>query len=393
MPLEPPEDAATFLRSAQEFWTRVKHEKAKTPLPQGEWYPFDTLSGLSTVTELVSSDYAALARDIAGLPVADLGCADGDLGLLFASWGAEVDAIDYAPNNYNRMQGVAALSSALGLAIGIHDIDLDRDFQLPREVYGLALFLGTLYHLKNPYAVLERLAFQTRWCVLSTRIAQVTPSGLARVESEPVAYLADGREIANDATNFWIFSAAGLLRILQRTRWAIVASKRVGCLADSNPIDGNADERMFVLVKSRAHFPGLEVRLEDGWHAIEGSYRWTHKRFSLGIVLPLEKPFTGFSLDLFIAPALVASRQPLTVSCRIRDQVVGRSQYSESGPVDFSGHLPPFALHEPVLKLDFTVESEYSPAAGDARELGICVPIEPATGQVRFQLRNDPSRI
>jgi hypothetical protein len=102
------------------------------------------------------------------------------------------------------MQGVARLNQLLGYSVAIHDLDLDRDFQLPRDAYGLTLFLGTLYHLKNPYAVLERLAFQTRWCILSSRIAQVTPSGRARVENEPIACLADGREIANDATNFWI---------------------------------------------------------------------------------------------------------------------------------------------------------------------------------------------
>lgn len=378
MPLRLPENTAKILSSAQEFWARIKDEKTKTPLREGCWYPFDTLSCLSTVTDLVSRDYQDLAADIAGLAVADLGCADGDLAMLFARWGADVDAIDYAPNNFNRMHGVATLSRLLGLPAGIHDINLDHDFTLPRKLYGLTLFLGTLYHLKNPYAVLERLAFHTRWCILSTRIAQLTPSSRARIESEPVAYLADGRESANDATNYWIFSAHGLFRILQRTRWAIAASKRVGCLVDSNPIDGNGDERMFVLLKSRVHFPNLEVRLGGGWYALEASFHWTGKHFSLEVVLPLEKPFTGFLLPVFVPPALMTAGRPVSLSCRIRDQIVGRSQYAEAGAFEFFGELPAFALHEPVLKLDFTVDSDFSPGASDPRELGICVPVNPA---------------
>ncbi len=383
-----PENPATFLRAAREFWARIKDEKLKTPLSEGAWYPFDTLSCAATLTELISRDYAEFANGIGDMPVADVGCADGDLAMLFAQFGADVDAIDHAANNFNRMRGVTALGRMLDLAVHPHDINLDSVFSLPRDVYGLTLFLGTLYHLKNPYGVLERLAFQTRWCILSTRIAQVTPSLHARVEREPVAYLADGREIANDATNYWIFSAGGLFRILQRTRWAIVRSQRVGCLVDSNPIDSNADERIFVLLKSRVHYPGLEVRLADGWHPLEESFRWTAKRFSLEVVLPLEKPFTGFALSVFI-PADVIAAGPLSLTCRIKDQLVGTTQYSTSGSFEFVADLPPFALHEPILRLDFTVDTGFSAGPGfdDPRELGICVPVETTgEGKVGFRL-------
>src|ERR1035438_9261623 len=325
MPFRIPENPAAFLRSAQELWVRLKDEKKKTQLTEGDWYPFDTLSCVPTVAELISRDFDDLAADIAGRPVADIGCADGDLAMLFAGWGADVDAIDYAPNNFNRMLGVRTLSRVLDLPVPTYDINLDHDFKLPQDSYGLTLFLGTLYHLKNPYAVLERLAFQTRWCILSTRIAQVTPSVRARVESEPIAYLADGREIGNDATNYWVFSACGLLRILQRTRWAIVASKRIGCLVDSSPIDPKGDERMFVLLKSRVHFPELHIRPADGWYPLEESFRWTAKRFALEVVLPLEKPFSGFSLSIFVPRQIVQAGRPVSLSCRIRDQQIGRA--------------------------------------------------------------------
>jgi tRNA (mo5U34)-methyltransferase len=374
MPFRIPESPEAFLRSARELWVKLKEEKLKAVLPEGDWYPFDTLSCAPIVAELISRDFDVLAADIAGRPVADIGCADGDLAMLFAGWGADVDAIDYAPNNFNQMLGVRTLSRVLGLPVRTYDIDLDHDFKLPQDAYGLTLFLGTLYHLKNPYAVLERLAFQTRWCILSTRIAQVTPTVRARVESEPVAYLADGREIGNDATNYWIFSACGLFRILQRTRWAIVTSKRIGCLVDSSPIDPNGDERMFVLLKSRVHFPELYVRLAEGWHPLEASFRWTAKSFALEVVLPLERSFSGFSLSVFVPRQTVQAGRTVLLSCRIQDRVVGTGAYAAGGFYEFVGELPPFALHEPALRLDFTVESEFVSDESDGRELGICVP-------------------
>lgn len=391
MPFQIPENPAQFLRSARELWVKLKDEKIKTVLPEGDWYPFDTLSCVPTVTELISRDFDIFAADIAGRPVADIGCADGDLAMLFAGWGADVDAIDYAPNNNNRMLGVRTLSRLLGLPVRTSEINLDHDFKLPQDAYGLTLFLGTLYHLKNPYAVLEQLAFQTRWCILSTRIAQVTPTVRARVENEPIAYLADGREIGNDATNYWVFSAGGLMRILQRTRWAIVRSQRIGCLVESSPIDPEGDERMFVLLKSRVHFPELHVRPADGWYPLEGSFRWTAKSFAVEVVLPLEKPFSGFWLSIFVPRQILGAGQSVSLSCRIRDQIVGTAQYAASGFYEFVGELPPFALHEPVLRLDFAVQSEFVSDESDGRELGICVPADASSeSTIGFRLLTSP---
>ena len=99
MPFQLPQNADQFSDSALEFWKRISGEKRNSPLAAGDWYPFETLSCLDTVKELIASDYETFAGDIGGYPVAELGCADGDFAMLFASWGAAVDAIDYAPNN------------------------------------------------------------------------------------------------------------------------------------------------------------------------------------------------------------------------------------------------------------------------------------------------------
>ena len=114
------------------------------------------------------------------------------------------------------------LARELSSPAGVHDLNLDGQFTLPHPDYGLALFLGILYHLKNPFYVLETLAAYADWCILSTRIAQVTPSKRTRIEEEPVAYLLAPRESNNDPTNYWIFSFAGLLTLLERTGWIVM---------------------------------------------------------------------------------------------------------------------------------------------------------------------------
>jgi len=130
--------------------------------------------GAGILTKLIEPIFDEVAPALSSGPVADIGCADGDLGLLCAYLGGQVDAIDHIESSFNQMRGIDVLREALGLPLDVHDIDLDGRFHLPRSDYRFVFFLGTLYHLKNPYYVLENLASHADWCVLSTRIAQVT---------------------------------------------------------------------------------------------------------------------------------------------------------------------------------------------------------------------------
>jgi tRNA (mo5U34)-methyltransferase len=139
--------------------------------------------------------------------------------------------------------------------VGIHEVDLDSQFRLPRERYDLVCLLGILYHLKNPYFVLEQLARRTRYCVLSTRVARQTADGRVRLDGAPLAYLLAPDECNNDATNFWIFSMPGLLRLVDRCGWNVVAQRTVGDTRRSNPSANDHDERAFLLLESRHAMP------------------------------------------------------------------------------------------------------------------------------------------
>jgi hypothetical protein len=126
-------------------------------------------------------------------------------------------AIDNPATNYNRTHGFRALPTALGSSVELAVSDVDAGLDLTGRTFGLALCLGVLYHLKNPFGFLENLARHVRYCLLTTRIAQVTVRGTAMAK-EPVAYLLNPSEANNDPTNYWIFSEAGLRRIFGSNR-------------------------------------------------------------------------------------------------------------------------------------------------------------------------------
>jgi hypothetical protein len=157
-------------------------------------------------------------------------------------------AVDYAGSNINRMEGLRALARHFGSQARIDDLDLDGRFELP-DRYGLALFLGALYHLKNPFYALETLARHAHFCFLSTRVARLGPDRQTRLDALPLAYLLDAGELNGDTTNYWIFSPCGLLRLVTRAGWTLCASASSGASA-SDPSTAEGDERMFLLLKS-----------------------------------------------------------------------------------------------------------------------------------------------
>ncbi len=150
------------------------------------WYPYDSLGAFGLLDGLLTGEHRSLSKLAGDEPVLDLGCGDGDVSFLCESFGHKAHALDYPPANYNGMRGVHALKSALGSSVEVFEQDFDQDFDLPDQTYGLALCLGVLYHLKSPYTFLERLAKSARYCILSTRIAQLPPDHSANLERLPV---------------------------------------------------------------------------------------------------------------------------------------------------------------------------------------------------------------
>jgi 2-polyprenyl-3-methyl-5-hydroxy-6-metoxy-1,4-benzoquinol methylase len=248
-------DIGALKKEAREFKKDLDITKEKLFPTEFSWYPYNTLNNFESLDLLLTGKNRFLLELIGEKPIVDIGCADGDLAFFFESLGYGVRAIDYAPTNFNHLQGIRALKSSLSSSVEIEDIDLDAQFVLPERNYSLVFFLGILYHLKNPYHALETLAKSTDYCLLSTRVTKYNALAGSDhrldLSSAPIAYLLDDLEANNDSTNYWIFSNEGLQRILRRTGWEICDYITVGNTTDSDPASLEGDERAFCLVKSR----------------------------------------------------------------------------------------------------------------------------------------------
>lgn len=236
------ESAAAFDRS---LW------KTKLSLREKSfWYPYDN-QNVAVLERLLASS----GRDLLQLchgphgRIADIGSADGNHAFFLEQLGFGVDVIDYAPTNYNKLEGARLLKKALNSSVTIRNLDLDSQFGTFSEKYDAVFFLGTLYHLKNPFFVMERLARTTPTCFFSTKVARQTADGRP-LSAYPLAYLLAPDECNNDATNFWVFSEAGLKRLFERTGWSVAAYGSTGNATASTPADPDKDERAFCLLQS-----------------------------------------------------------------------------------------------------------------------------------------------
>lgn len=246
-------DAAEVARDAMLF--REQLERTKATLEDASfWYPYDIMANFLHLDHLLTGEYRSVFDRLDESVVADIGAADGDLAFFCESRGAAVDIIDHGSTNFNGLRGARRMQQHLGSSVSIHDIDLDNQFTLPRERYDLTFFLGILYHLKNPFFVMEHLARRSETCFLSTRVAKYAGPQRTSIQALPVAYLLGPREANNDPTNFWIFSTAGLRRLLDRCGWDVLAYATVGNVENSDPATAQGDERAFCYLRSRHDF-------------------------------------------------------------------------------------------------------------------------------------------
>jgi hypothetical protein len=220
--------------------------------PKEFWYPYSTLRNVRILEKLSATAALHLLEVCRGTHgrIADIGAADGDLAFFLEKQGLSVDAIDNEYTNFNGLAGARILKEALNSSVVIRSVDLDSQFSLAEQIYDAVFFLGTLYHLKNPFFILESLARITKYCFVSTRIAKQTMDGQLLSE-QPVAYLLGPQECNNDDTNFWIFSDRGLKRLIDRTGWNLLSYVTIGDTASSTPGDPERDERAFCLLEKR----------------------------------------------------------------------------------------------------------------------------------------------
>jgi len=339
--------------------------------PGFQWYPYDTLSSIAHCNQLLHGANRAILGPLgAGRKVLDLGCADGELGFFLESLGYQVTAVDHGVYNHNGMRGARALKAALGSSVELVELDLDRPFQLPGGPYDFAFFLGTLYHLRNPFHVLEELAQRTAYCFLSTRIARRFPGGAPMPKDVALAYLLDETELNNDESNYFVFSEPGLRLALKRTYWDVLDFLPVGDTRRSDPVRADRDERAFCFLRSR--FDRLaNVELLDGWHRAEGTgWRWTGREFSFRIrSTGAARPRT-VAIDLFLPDELFAANGTVALSGTVNGSELEPAEFRRAGAHVLVRPLPRDA-EDMVVR--FCLASALAADAHDSRERGVVV--------------------
>src|ERR1044072_138816 len=128
-------DIAELKDKAMEFerWLAAKKNELREP---GFWYPYGTLNNFLHLNALLTGEHRYLFNLIADKPIADIGCADGELAFFLESLGCKAQVVDYGPTNNNHLQGVRLLKETLSSSVEIHEVDLDSQFLLPEKDYG-----------------------------------------------------------------------------------------------------------------------------------------------------------------------------------------------------------------------------------------------------------------
>ena len=226
------------------------------------WYPYGSIYNFVYIEKLLTGANRNLFCEINPKRAADIGAADGDVSFFLEQEGWDMTIIDNPPTNWNGLKGAKLFRDATGSKVRIVEMDLDSQFLLS-ETYQLVFMMGILYHLKNPFYALEQLSKSAKYAIISTRIMrwsgpedQENTGGFPRggrqlMEHLPVAYLLGPDECNNDSTNYWIFSDAGLRRILDRTQWDILDYRIFGETDNPDPFSAEHDARAFCLVQSR----------------------------------------------------------------------------------------------------------------------------------------------
>ncbi len=205
------------------------------------WYPYGSLQNFTLLKDHFLGEGRRIFDGLDhGMRVLDIGAADGDTAFVFESLGASVTVLDNGPTNFNGCAGVKALTAELGSSVQLIEQDIDFQPEIPGR-YDLAIFLGILYHLRNPTRALDALARVSDRMLLSTVTFSRLPDGTP-VEDVSLGYFWDTVERNNDATNYWALTPAALRRLLKRSGWEIVEEFRVGEVP-ADPVF--KDERMF----------------------------------------------------------------------------------------------------------------------------------------------------
>jgi tRNA (mo5U34)-methyltransferase len=359
-------DIAQLVKEAKRFEVRLRQAKQQIGDPGFEWYPYDTLSALAHFDALLTGKRRGLL-DGRGR-VLDMGSQDGELAFFLESLGYQVVALDHRAYNHNGMRGIRALKAALGSQVEIHELDVDRPFTLPHDTYELICFLGILYHLRNPFYVLEELARRTSHCLLSTRVARRFPDGKAMPANFALAYLLGADELNRDESNYFIFSEPGLRLMLERAHWQVRDFVSVGNASLSDPVHADRDERAFCLLES-CYGRLANLELLAGWHESEETgWRWTEREFAVRLQAAAGRRL--LTMQVYLPPESLRRLGPVSLRATANGSALPPAIFDEAGLASYVRQLD---AASGGIELRFHADKALMPDEDDTRERALIV--------------------
>ena len=170
------------------------------------WHTIDLGDGIVTPGKSILREQMRRAEgipdDLHGKTVLDIGCWDGFYAFLCEQRGALVTAIDdfqhtaFVRSKYGLElkpgQGFRVAASCLGSTLK----PWKRDFTQMKGSFDVVLFLGVLYHHRNPLLALENVS-------RLTRDLAVVETHYLKAEERPILRFYPGDALNLDPTNFW----------------------------------------------------------------------------------------------------------------------------------------------------------------------------------------------
>ena len=162
-----------------------------------------------------------MPESLAGMSVLDIGTFDGFYAFEAERRGGRVTATDTAVwrNPDIGRAGFDLARRVLGSSVEDREVDV---LELSPDTVGtfdLVLFLGVLYHLRDPLRVLERVASVTRRRLIMETHVDLLGS------RRPAAAFYPGDELQGDGSNWWgpnLAAAKGMLEAVGFTRVEVV---------------------------------------------------------------------------------------------------------------------------------------------------------------------------
>lgn len=192
--------------------------------------------GAKSRSLLVEQADVVFKHDVAGKSVLDIGAWDGGFSFEAEKRGASrvlaTDHFCWVGPGWGKKAAFDFAKKSLGSKVEERISDVDGLTPQMVGVFDTVLFLGVLYHLKEPFHALEHVARLTRGLLVVD-----TETAFDNIE-EPVMRFFPGAEMNKDATNWWAPNRSCVTAMLRVAGFREVE-------ASPNPVwDGKPNNRL-----------------------------------------------------------------------------------------------------------------------------------------------------